>query len=87
MVILLCGLSDTEKTCTAKTPFWMMSAGDLGLDARQRSLREIERNKLISIFACWSASTPIQYPRQTLSRCPDTRRDFQQSHQDQCAVQ
>lgn len=87
MVILLCGPPGTGKTLTAesvaeemKTPLFMMSAGDLGLDARdvehklqrvldmctrwnaillldeadvfleQRSLHELERNKLVSIF-------------------------------------
>ena len=87
MVILLCGPPGTGKTLTAesvaeemKTPLYMMSAGDLGLDAsevefrlqrvldmctrwnaillldeadvflEQRSLHELERNKLVSIF-------------------------------------
>lgn len=87
MVILLCGPPGTGKTLTAesvaeemKTPLYMMSAGDLGLDAsevehklqrvldmctrwnaillldeadvflEERSLHELERNKLVSIF-------------------------------------
>ena len=87
MVILLCGPPGTGKTLTAegvaeemKTPLYVMSAGDLGLDPRhvetklqgvldictrwnaillldeadvfleERSLHELERNKLVSIF-------------------------------------
>lgn len=87
MIILLCGPPGTGKTLTAesiteemKTPLYIMSAGDLGLDAseveyrlqrvldmctrwnaillldeadvflEQRSLHELERNKLLSIF-------------------------------------
>ena len=87
MVILLCGPPGTGKTLTAesvaeemKTPLYMMSAGDLGMDAsdvefrlqrvldmctrwnaillldeadvflEQRSLHELDRNKLVSIF-------------------------------------
>jgi SpoVK/Ycf46/Vps4 family AAA+-type ATPase len=87
MVILLCGPPGTGKTLTAesvaeemKTPLYMMSAGDLMMDAsevefrlqrvldmctrwnaillldeadvflEQRSLHELERNKLVSIF-------------------------------------
>lgn len=87
MVILLCGPPGTGKTLTAegvaeemKTPLFVMSAGDLGLDPRhvetklqgvldmctrwnaillldeadvfleERSLHELERNKLVSIF-------------------------------------
>lgn len=39
-----------ERGVQRRIPFWMMSAGDLGLDARQRSVHETECIELISIF-------------------------------------